>query len=322
MKYIRKNRKTRRVLRKVRKSRRRQRGGAMTPIQEKPIVVLFFHGGIPLSKTCTFDSYTLKPNVQYMHVGHPGELLMILGKQKLSTFLKDPASRKTTFEPLFDVHSMSDLTEKNAIYKDILGFADVKERPFTGDGSSLFESNVRAKEGSTITDDRIGIRRHSEMDYLAMYIHYPDGRVMQVPFTEIYETLGLGEFPEKDIMLKLSDFFEYLERVGVYKPSVGVGVIQISCHPFEKDVSNLPNPTPFNALITSKNFKNKTILKACENIMTVWHMADTEYKSLDLLTASELTKKYGKPIIMPCDIAPAKPGGIANLLVATMNEED
>ncbi len=329
MKY-RKTHKQRRKSRKQRRNtRRRLYGGAMTPIESKPIVIIFFHGGIQLSQEgleCDFkDGYTLKKNVQYMHTIHPGEVVMA-DERSLSKFFNDPSIRKTTFEPLFDIHSISDLNEKNAIYKNICRFyenttklskanlnkreRDPIEKPFTNDGESSFEHNLRAREGSIIPDTRLSIHDTSEMKYKAMYIHYPNGTVKTVNLNEIFEELNMpfeakatvykynnSSFkptivtPGIDAIIKLSQIFEYLEKTGVYKPDVGIGLIQFSCNMFETN----------NTISKETYLKNASVRKACSSVRNIWHIANTEYKTLDLLDSDEIEKKYKLPIVIPVD---------------------
>ncbi len=304
---MKRNQTSRRKSRRLHKSRRIRRvkkyhGGAMTPIESKPIVVAFFHGAITMAKEgveCNPQGmYTLKSNVQYMHVAHPGEYIMT-DKARLKTFLMDPNSRKTTYEPMFDIHSMSDLTKDNAIYRDVVpnppsnpkkAKSYKQETPFTGNGNSLFESFLRAKEGSTIPDARLTVHVPSEMEFMSLYVYYPNGTLAVMGLPQMYETLGLGPVPDREIGVKLSQCFEFLERTGIYDPSVGLGFIQISCNMFETDTGRF-----------TKNLweTNTAFRKACHSIRSIWHIVDNEYRELDLLDFDEINKKYALPIVLP-----------------------
>ena len=295
------------AVRKTHKRRRRHllSGGAMTPIENKPIVVAYFHGGITLIKEgveCNPQGlYTLKPNVQYMHVAYPGEYITT-NKLTLKQFLDDPASRKTTYEPLFDVHSISDLNKDNAIYRDIKPMPPSnpkkaksykQETPFTGEGKSLFESFLRAKEGSTIPDARLNVHHPSEMEFMNLYVYLPNGTLTVIGLPQIYETLGLGAVPAMEIGMKLSQCFEFLERAGIYTPEVGVGFIQISCNMFATDTDRFTKELWHT---------NAAFRQACYSIQHSWHIVDNEYRGLDLLDYDGINQKYMLPIVLPVDI--------------------
>lgn len=305
-----KHRRTVKKSRKLRKSLHSRRvkkyhGGGITPIESKPIVVAYFHGGITMVKEgveCNPKGlYTLKPNVQYMHVAHPGEYITT-NKTTLKQFLVDPNSRKTTYEPLFDIHSISDLNKTNAIYRDIKPMIPSnpkkaksykQETPFTGEGRSLFESFLRAKEGSTIPDARLNVHDSSEMEFMRLYVYLPNGTLTMIGLPQIYETMGLVPVPGAEIGMKLSQCFEFLERAGIYNPAVGLGFIQISCNMFGMDTGQ------FTKILWQSN---TAFRKACYSIQSVWNIADNEYRELDLLDYDEINQKYEVPIVLPVDI--------------------
>jgi hypothetical protein len=242
-----------------------------------------------------------------MHIAHPGEYITTI-KSTLKQFFMDPNSRKTTYEPLFDIHSISDINMTNAIYRYIKPIPPSnpkkaksykQETPFTGEGRSLFESFLRAKEGSTIPDARLSVHVPSEMEFMSLYVYSLSGTLTMIGLPQMYETLGLGPVPDREIGVKLSQCFEFLERTGIYDPSVGVGFIQISCNMFETDTGRFTK----DLWQTNKAFRD-----ACYSVQSLWHIADNEYRELELLDFDEINTKYALPIVLPVDIGFPKLG--------------
>ncbi len=237
-------------------------------------------------------TYTLKPNTQIMLVSSPGEIGIVRPKS-LPAFLTDAWYRQKTYEPLFDMHSISDLNEKNATYR----YSESYERigPFTNTGLSLFESPLRAKEGSLIPNSvlHVGIPGDKLSQLYGIYVFSTDSTqpVDFYNFDAIRDTLGL---PMAQRYLYLSDAFGYLEKAGMYDHAIGLGVIQMSCNTFySMKNGNKRLITPFDI------WTDTGTINACVAAESMYHIADSEYRSLDLLDSKELDEKYPSGIVLP-----------------------
>lgn len=304
--------KHRKKTRKTYKKQRTYRGGNMTsiqskPIQSKPIVFAFFHGGNQIANmsgnpiACNAEGlYRLGKNVQYLHAAQSGELITTEHKPIIE-FLKDPNIRKKTFEPMFDLHSMSDL-EGIALYKDYSPIQKlnkkgkpmkvVSEIPFTGAGVGIFEGGARAKEDSVIPNSILSVKTDQEKKVMGLYVYYPDEYKRPAEFIDIdtiYNTLGLTKY-----FFKLSDVFNYIEKTGIYTHDRGIGFIQVSCRGFYAANNNKKI-----SLYPKFILQSKALQEACWKVSEIVHKANNEYMSLDLLDSEELAKKYELPIIMP-----------------------
>jgi hypothetical protein len=119
-----------------------------------------------------------------------------------------------------------------------------------------------------------------------IYIFSTDSEqlVKRHSFEEIRSSLHL---PPGQRFVLLSDVFDFLERGGLYNPAVGLGVVQISCNTFysmkngEKRII-----TPFNI------WADKNTVQSCIALENMYHIADAEYRALDLLDAREFDRKY------------------------------
>ena len=281
---------TRKNRKRVVRKKIQQKGGSQVDIRKKPIVVIFFHGGCSIDEVC-YDmrgKYTLEKNNQLMVISHPGEIFNT--NANLREILSDNTYRFTTFEPFFDIHSISDLNTHNAYYYkiDILNpvFSNDKISPFTNKGKSLFESSIRIKEGSKVPNSVFTFENRVKVSTLfpkfGLYIYYPD---KSRPVRYIDPSL----INNKVSYFHLSDIFDFLKRGKLYNPEVGIGVIQLSCNTFYKDYK------PSKVFIESGNLdKSETLLRNCYIIEEIYQQANAEYYELDLLDGYQISEKYGK----------------------------
>jgi hypothetical protein len=260
----------------TRKKRRLQRGGTSIDIRQKPIAVVFSHGGCELKTACEPSGvYRLDANVQTMALAHPGESLTVGGAIK--TLLESNVFRYRTFEPLFDMHSMSDFTKANAIYFNLA--SEHERTPFTSEGKSVFETPLRATEGSLVPNSLFTFERPSStLPAFGVYL-YPPERSRNVQ----YISLGTAK------ALRLSDVLSFLKTNRHYDPAIGIGIIHLTCNTFYKDYVD-----------ETKVFLNEgdipALSEACQAIEEVYHKANTEYLATERLGAQALRKKYGMTV--------------------------
>jgi hypothetical protein len=271
--------------------------GKQVDIRQKPIVLMFFHGGCEINKVCEAGGvYELDKNMQLMVLAHPGESLSV--GHKLKTIAQVNNFRYRTFEPLFDMHSISDLNKKNASYYN-LDAANLNAlnppffTPFTNEGKSIFETPLRAKEGSVVPNTLFTLETKkllvTDFPKFGLYIYYPDK-------LRVVEYIPPGAIKKGANFLHLSDVAEFLKKSKYYNEDVGLGLIQVSCNSLYKDYKSKVKTFIMKGNLT----RNKNLSKKCHAIEEFYQTANTEYNSLELLSSQELKSKYGpEPIFIP-----------------------
>jgi hypothetical protein len=249
-------------------------------IPEKPICILFSHGGLNIEQghksTCTFKFTTIPPNCQLATFLEPGTIFRGDGKL-ISNFCKAPESRKTILEPIFLWHSPSDVTQSVAKYIEYS--TPPVEYPFTNSGLSVFELPKRANENAVVgdIDFSFGHKSSSIAGLLGLYVHMPDGN------TKYYPSKQLSELPKPKI--KLSELYRFIQgQDDIWDPTVGVALVILSCQSY--GYGNQRHLQEQNIWLSP------TIPRECDALETVQQQANIDYQSLDLLDKRQLRAAY------------------------------
>lgn len=249
-------------------------------ISEKPICILFSHGGLNIEEghtsTCTFKFTTIPPKCQLATFLEPGTIFR--GDATLiSNFCKAPQSRKTILEPIFLWHSPSDVTKSAAKYIEYS--TPPVEYPFTNSGLSVFELPKRANETARVGDltFSFGHKSSSTASLLGLYIQMPDGRIKH------YSSTQISELPKPKLLL--SQVYKFIEaQDDIWDPTVGVALVILSCQSY--GYGNQRHLNERNIWLSP------TISRECHVLEMAQQEANVEYQSLDLLDKRQLRAAY------------------------------
>lgn len=247
-------------------------------IPEKPICILFSHGGQDIgrnveAKHCTTRTTKVPENCQVASFVEAGMILS--GREPMMfNFCKSPEARKTILEPLFLWHSVSDVDPKYATYIEY--FDEPIETPYIQDSWSPMEAPKRAGAGADLGDIQFTFtgRSPSSGPTLGLYVHMPDGIIDQYP------PAALSEAPKN--RLYLSEVFRFIQsKPDIWNPEIGVALVLLSCQSYGYEEENI--------------WVLSDLAEKCDLLESLQQTANVEYQKIELYGRRQLREQY--PII-------------------------
>ena len=273
-------------------------------IPEKPICILFSHGGqvftpkplevsasgsqvsalsivtsmavpVPSVGQCEFRTTKIPDNCQLVSFVEPGTILK--GNVALiHSFCKRPGIRKSSLEPVYLWHSISDISTKRAKY---IEYSDPPlVYPYTHSGLSIFEAPKRASGGAVVPDMRMSFQaRLPEMvDAFGLYVHFPNGTL------RIHRP---SEFALPGTNFSLSKLFTFLMgQDDIWNPDIGVAVMLISCQNYMYEQGR--------GLVNTNIWIVPQLAEECDALESLQEKANVEYQGVDLYDRGQLSKEY------------------------------
>lgn len=252
---------------------------ASLKIPEKPICILFSHGGQEIgrnleAKQCTTRTTKVPENCQLASFVEAGMILS--GREPMmANFCKSPDARKTILEPLFLWHSVSDIDPKTATYVEY--YDRPIESPYMQYGWSPMEAPKRAGAGADLGDIVFTFtsRSSSPESRLGLYVHMPNGTIHQFPPS------ALSEAPKNKVYL--SDVFKFIQsNSDIWNPELGVALVLFSCQSYggyeEENIWVFSN-----------------LAEKCDLLESLQQKANVEYQKVELYGRRQLREAY--PVI-------------------------